>query len=95
MPVAHPALLLSSRTPIRSQLVYACGAARALPAIRERAVAMQAILHLVSELIDSSQSDPCGSSGGPSDQNIQPDLDAIWVPKSARLVRVCLGFGLL
>ena len=38
----------------RFQLVYAHGDSEALPAISERAITMQALLHLVSELVDSA-----------------------------------------
>ena len=36
--------------------MYACGSSEALPAVSERSVVMQALLHAISELIDSGQS---------------------------------------
>ena len=40
----------------RFQLVYACGTSEALPAVNERAIAMQALLHALSDLVDSGRS---------------------------------------
>lgn len=51
-PLPHPS------PPPRFQLVYACGASMALPALQERMDATQALLHVVSNLTPKDPSDP-------------------------------------
>lgn len=52
--------------------MYACGEAQELPAIEERAAAMQALLHEVSRVSDSAQ-------GG-----LVQNKNAVWVLKGDR-----------
>ena len=67
----------------RFQLVYAYGSSVALPAISERAIAMQALLLKVSEHVDSPAN------------TLKQDKSAIWVMKQNRCVPSTLQRGLL
>ncbi len=67
---------MSPATPVsKFQLVYACRSAEALPAIQERASAMQALLQRVSEHADGA--------GG---QLLRHEENAAWLHKSFRRV---------